>query len=288
MDLTVFDDAADFLAVTRSALEAQESANGLPFGVALRLAKAKGNSGAYLAAVVDRSTVILGAIMTPPHNMLLFSPVPATASEGIVPLCDNLKSRGVPVPGVLGAAQVTGLFLQHWTRTMPVESRRGMSQRVYELRKVNSAAVSAPGRFHLAESRDLDLLTSWHGESLRSSLATLIEARHIGIWETDRPVSCAAQARPTPHGVAINHVFTPEQFRKKGYATACVASLCHSLLTSGWQFCCLHTDLANPTSNSIYQKIGFAPVCDFQEYRFAIMPNHTPESIVANRAEGSV
>jgi GNAT superfamily N-acetyltransferase len=288
MNLTVFDDAADFLAVARAALEAQESANGLPLGVALRLAKAKDNAGAYLAAVVGSSGLMFGAIMTPPHNMLLFSPMSPGWSEAMAPLCANLKSRGVAVPGVLGAVQVTALFVQQWTRTMPVESKRGMSQRVHELRKVNSAVVTAPGRFRLADSRDLDLLASWHGESLRSSLATLIEARHIGLWETDRPVCCAAQARPTLHGVAVNLVFTPEPFRRNGYATACVASLCQHLLSSGWQFCYLHTDLANPTSNSIYQKIGFAPVCDFQEYRFETMPNHTPEPIVAKRAEGSV
>jgi hypothetical protein len=35
-----------------------------------------------------------------------------------------------------------------------------------------------------------------------------------------------------------------------------------------WQFCPLFTDLANPTSNSIYRKIGYKPVGDFHDYLF--------------------
>jgi predicted GNAT family acetyltransferase len=41
------------------------------------------------------------------------------------------------------------------------------------------------------------------------------------------------------------------------------------LLDQGKQFTSLFTDLSNPTSNSIYQKIGYQPVCDFDLYRFS-------------------
>ena len=40
-------------------------------------------------------------------------------------------------------------------------------------------------------------------------------------------------------------------------------------VTEGYQFCTLFTDQANPTANSIYQKIGYCPVCDFVEYEFS-------------------
>jgi len=33
-------------------------------------------------------------------------------------------------------------------------------------------------------------------------------------------------------------------------------------------FLLLYTDLANSTSNSIYQKIGYQPVCDVQDWIF--------------------
>jgi predicted GNAT family acetyltransferase len=45
-------------------------------------------------------------------------------------------------------------------------------------------------------------------------------------------------------------------------------TLSQQLLDAGWEFCALFTDLANPTSNSIYQKVGYQPVADFDEYIF--------------------
>jgi uncharacterized protein len=78
----------------------------------------------------------------------------------------------------------------------------------------------------------------------------------------------AAASRDTGHGIAINYVYTPPQHRCCGYATSCVAELTQRQLASGKSFCCLYTDLANPTSNSIYQRIGYQPVCDAQMWLF--------------------
>ena len=77
-----------------------------------------------------------------------------------------------------------------------------------------------------------------------------------------------ARSRPTHHGIAVNAVYTPPEQRGRGYATAAVATLSQQLLYEGYDFCCLFTDLSNPTSNRIYQRIGYRPVCDFNEYIF--------------------
>ena len=60
----------------------------------------------------------------------------------------------------------------------------------------------------------------------------------------------------------------PPAQRKRGYASACVATLSHLLLNRGYEFCMLYTDLTNPTSNAIYQAIGYEPVIDSTMYRF--------------------
>ena len=67
---------------------------------------------------------------------------------------------------------------------------------------------------------------------------------------------------------AVNAVYTPPEQRRRGYATAAVAVLSQRLLDTGYQFCCLFTDLSNPTSNTIYQRIGYRPLCDYNEYIF--------------------
>ena len=65
---------------------------------------------------------------------------------------------------------------------------------------------------------------------------------------------------PTPSGIRIGPVYTPPELRRRGYASALVAALTASLLESGRRLCFLFTDLANPTSNSIYQQVGYRPV----------------------------
>jgi predicted GNAT family acetyltransferase len=76
---------------------------------------------------------------------------------------------------------------------------------------------------------------------------------------------CPAWARGNAR---INLVYTPPDLRRRGYATAAVSALTRRLLDSGRRYCCLYTDLANPTSNSVYRRIGYRPVCDIDEYSF--------------------
>lgn len=59
----------------------------------------------------------------------------------------------------------------------------------------------------------------------------------------------------------------PEQ-RGLGYARACVAGLSQQLLDRGFKYCFLFTDLRNPTSNHIYQQIGYRQVSDVNTYYF--------------------
>ncbi|HKZ79128.1 MAG TPA: GNAT family N-acetyltransferase, partial [Pyrinomonadaceae bacterium] len=94
------------------------------------------------------------------------------------------------------------------------------------------------------------------------------EHRGTFLWEDPQPVSLTSYGGPTPNSVRIGPVYTPPEFRRRGYASACVAAASQYLLDSGRKFCTLFTDLGNPTSNHIYQVIGYAPVCDVDEYRF--------------------
>jgi len=76
------------------------------------------------------------------------------------------------------------------------------------------------------------------------------------------------RTRPLVNGISVSLVYTPPELHKKGYATATVAALSYLQIEAGWQFVSLYTDLSNPTSNSIYQKIGYRSVCDSKEYLF--------------------
>ena len=95
-----------------------------------------------------------------------------------------------------------------------------------------------------------------------------IDEGNVHLWVDAGPVSLAARGRRLPHGSSVGPVYTPPDKRGRGYASACVAALSQAILDGGADYCTLFTDLANPTSNRIYQRLGYQPLCDFTEYRF--------------------
>lgn len=98
----------------------------------------------------------------------------------------------------------------------------------------------------------------------------MIEARRLFVWENEgRSVSLAAWGRRTRNGACIKLVYTPPEFRGRGYASAATAGLSSRLLADGCAFCTLFTDLSNPTANRIYRRIGYRPAGDHNDWSFA-------------------
>ncbi len=95
-----------------------------------------------------------------------------------------------------------------------------------------------------------------------------IASGNIFLWHDQGPVSMAQKLRPTRHGISVSGVYTPPELRRRGYASSCVAALSQQLLDAGFAYCTLFTDLSNPTSNEIYQRIGYRPLGDSQVIRF--------------------
>jgi predicted GNAT family acetyltransferase len=87
--------------------------------------------------------------------------------------------------------------------------------------------------------------------------------------DNGRPVSMAGYTREMQTVIGVAFVYTPPHFRGRGYASSCVAQLSQMALDNGFTKYVLYTDLANPTSNSIYQKIGYEPICDSLMLKFA-------------------
>lgn len=94
-----------------------------------------------------------------------------------------------------------------------------------------------------------------------------VQNRRTFIWEHNGDsVTMVCKTRPTKRGIVLNGVYTPPLHRRRGYATSCVAAVSRHLLSEGYAFCSLFTDLTNPTSNSIYMKVGYQPIQDYYEY----------------------
>ncbi|PYX31650.1 MAG: GNAT family N-acetyltransferase, partial [Acidobacteria bacterium] len=72
---------------------------------------------------------------------------------------------------------------------------------------------------------------------------------------------------PAQGVVRLSGVYTPPEKRKHGYAAACVHALSKDLRGREYR-CILYTDLGNPTSNSIYRRIGYRAAGEALGYRF--------------------
>ena len=95
-----------------------------------------------------------------------------------------------------------------------------------------------------------------------------LKKQSLYLWEDAVPVSFAGSNAALSTVARIGPVYTPPSFRRQGFATALVAALSQQLLDQGCDRCYLFTDLTNPTSNHIYQTIGYRPICDWEEYSF--------------------
>ena len=239
-----------------------EAENNLILGVSARLETGEEDSSDYLAVVLDGKRPVACAMRTPPQRAVVSS-APRPYLDALVA---DLADRYEDVPGVTGRVEA-------WVTRRPAAVTTAMSLRIYQLDQVQPPRSRASGSIRVIEAGDLDLLVEWMtaferdthigGETdVRAAARRRIDEQSVFIWEDGGPVSMAASAGPTPNGIRVNLVYTPPGLRGRGYASACVAAVSQHLLDTGRSFCFLYTDLENPTSNRIYQNIGYRPVCD--------------------------
>ncbi len=274
MQLTHHDTPNGFLATAQSWLERDEPANPLMLGLALRLRSSP--VPCHLITIMDDGDLALAALMTPPYPLTLYSPH-SNPHEAVFMLSRYLHDRHTPVSAVSGQVPLPEQFAQVWIGLSGLKYTARMHMRTYQLRQVIHPRP-IDGHFRVAGEEDGPLLVGWmrafimealHDESASAAATQTqlrVRDRELFVWEQDgKPVSMAGKARPTMNGITVNMVYTPPQHRGKGYATACVAALSQHLIDEGWKYCTLFADLANPISNGIYQRIGYQPVCDFDE-----------------------
>jgi uncharacterized protein len=280
MFITIYQDPDQFLLKTRPTLEKDEAINGLLLGIAASVKKSSLYTSFYLATIEDENGLVIAACMTPPHNLILSS-WQGESEEAFTLLIQDLRRGNWPVPGVVGPVQTSEKFARTWAKLTGQQSKVSILERLFALDRVIPPERAA-GRLRVATEDDLDLIKQWmfafdqeamHGDNQEVAWRRAevnVRSRDMYIWETpdERIVSMACKTRPLVNGISIGPVYTPPEERGHGYASNCVAALSQLLLDQGRQYCSLFTNLANPTSNSIYQKLGYRPVGDFNVYIF--------------------
>jgi uncharacterized protein len=253
-----------------------EAEHNLILGIIAQVKAHAGANAPYFATVESNGQVVGCAFRTPPYKFGI-----TRMPHGAIPdLVNDVSAVYEDLPAVLGPGAQARAFAEAWAMCRGKTARPGMRQRIYELRHVLFPAPPASGELRLADRRDLDLLVSWLNDfadeakvgtvNLPTFAENHISNKTVFLWEDEGEARTASlYAGKTPNGVRVGFVYTPPEFRRRGYASACVAAVSQRALDHGNQFCCLYTDLSNPTSNDIYQRVGYTPVCDVVDYNFS-------------------
>lgn len=235
----------------------------------------------YLSEVVDDDDTTVGAaLMTMPHNLIIAH---GTTPEALDLIANHAHRLYGALPGVNSTRDLAEAFAKTWTEISGMPHRRTMQQRIFQIERV-SMPEGVAGSLRAAEPGDADRLANWYRqftvdaalpvpstEQCRAWADVVIAgtSRRAFFWVVDEePVCLVGAGGPTPNGIRIGPVYTPESERCKGYGSACTAAVSQKMLDEGRRFCFLYTDLENPTSNKIYQTIGYRPIADADLYTF--------------------
>lgn len=281
MDVIRPPDAAAFLRIAGPLLERDEARHNLILGIAGTLVRDPGAYDVLRTWVVSDGRPVAAALRTPPHPLVLAD---AATREGLEVLIGVVHDDDAETPGIVGNVPHVVEAARLWGRRSGDRVEVPLEQGVYALTSVSEVPRPA-GAVRAAGPDDREDLLRWlreftieslprpedHLEGLERTLKTRFAVPEAGMWwwvVDEEPVSLAGASGPTPTGIRIGPVFTPPRHRRRGFATALVAEVSAMLLGRGHRACFLYTDLANPTSNAIYERIGYRRVADAAEVRF--------------------
>jgi uncharacterized protein len=227
----------------------------------------------YLAIVEFNEGICAIALQTA-SNSLQLSKIQDFKALSLI--AQDLQQENLP--GVVGLMDDAKAFVQIWQTLTGQSHQLKIEMRLYQLTQVEPIPLTG-GNLRLATECDRALLIKWvtafeseieliNSPQIERIVDLALKRQSVYLWEDGAPVSLVGHRPISPTAARINLVYTPLEFRCQGYATAAVATLTQKLLDQGCDRCFLFTDLANPTSNHIYQMMGYSPICDWYEYSF--------------------
>jgi RimJ/RimL family protein N-acetyltransferase len=211
--------------------------------------------------------VTAAAFHTPPYPLLV-----SGLAGAIRPLAAALAAWPWSPPGVTGPDDLAAAFAAAWQEQTGARWAQGRRSRLFVLGDLADPRPMPPGAARLASPADAGLLRAWldafaaeTGEGGGNDAAVAYRLAHGGftIWaDGGVPVALAGAHLPAAGVVRVGPVFTPPQYRRRGYGGAVTAAVSRAALAAGADAVVLFTDLANPTSNALYPRLGYRPVSD--------------------------
>ncbi|MFF0139071.1 GNAT family N-acetyltransferase [Streptomyces sp. NPDC005227] len=231
-----------------------------------------------LFGVLERGGAVRGTFFRTPPYRLNLTAVDERDADALAALLADVDTA---LPGAMAEPDTAGAFAEAWRRRTGATAVQVRSERLYRLVDLTTPGPVPAGRARVARGADRDLLARWYrdfadaigGTAHRDGAAWAddrISHGGVSFWQAPdgTPVAMAGATPPVAGQVRVAPVYTPAALRGRGYAGAVTAEVSRAARAAGAQEVLLFADLANPTSNGLYQRIGYRPVADFAAYDF--------------------
>jgi predicted GNAT family acetyltransferase len=278
VDVRLFHDADGFMDKAAGYLAVDPFSASVVAGYAGRVRAGSQPRGPEdLWVTVSDGTRVLGLAMhTPPHRLF----VARMPEQAAAALADAFADQHRALPGVTGESEVVGSFAAAWQRRTGQSSAVDVRMRMYRLGHLTPPAGVA-GQHRAAGVDDIGTAAEWaaafHAEAQSQAPADdwaawagrRVSAGELCLWfDGDTPVAMAVRSAPVAGVARVGPVYTPPPVRRRGFGAAVTAAASAAALRGGAAHVVLYTDLSNPTSNAIYQAIGYRPDHDAEGRRF--------------------
>ncbi|WDL90515.1 GNAT family N-acetyltransferase [Bacillus sp. HNR-4] len=268
IQLHVYEEIVNFKEEVTPFLEKNEQENNLILGVLQMV-----HQPIFMGIAKQGEEIAVVFLQTEEKKQIIVA-TSEMADEDIVELAKKLAEVYPNVPGLIGNKKIVQRLAEEIAVLENKKTTVAMEQGIYELKQVKKK-WNGDEVFREVNSDELTLIEQWiyqfcedvnlptTKEEAKQTAHTLITNHRLFGLEVDgKLVSVAAKTRPTKNNITVNFVYTPKEERKKGYASNCVAALSQRMLDEGYKTTTLYTDLANPTSNKIYQEIGYEQIAE--------------------------
>lgn len=190
-------------------------------------------------------------------------------------LIQELISKNIELKAIVGEEKSTTYFKDQWIKIKGIDASLNLKLGVYECKKVIPPSVMKGELIQASEEHrkivreyikefSIDCFPDTPSNDERDEALVNRHLLNGSLYLlknlNNELVTMAANTRSTLNGGTISLVYTPPHFRGSGYGSNAVALLSEKIISNGKKFTNLYTDLKNPTSNSIYQKIGYVMI----------------------------
>jgi RimJ/RimL family protein N-acetyltransferase len=206
--------------------------------------------------------------------------VAAMPPEAVAALVELLAPDAAAIAGVNGERAATDAFAAAWSERTGARAHVHRRMRLHRLGEFADPDPPPPGRAVVAAPEHRDVLIAWYEafaaeieepqRDVRPQVDDRIAYGGAFVWLGDdgEPVSLAGRTRLVAGQVRIAPVYTPPEHRGRGYAAGATAAATRSALEAGAREVLLYTDLANPTANRLYERLGYEGVEDREMISF--------------------